>query len=364
MDFLNDKTAAILGYAFQNNLLPAFVKEASMPTKEDVEGLKDNAFANVYTREFPCHTKEATVLSALYAAANGEDEEILEEISKKASVYGILDEVTSIFNHFDEQFEKLASTDEEPLVKFALSLEDEEGNISNYYNTSTKEDTLLSIKHLEQDFNNGGIALPVMRKIAKVICDSVKEFDITPSYVPSVITKYAASCMPNVATALSLIELRKQAHVNMEDYYNVLEKLANDISNSDMTQEAIISIADNTAEQLFILDKAYNIKYASDQPDPYDVIFNGPTFEDLEKFAAEHVRILDIPIPAVDIINVSEEKVTSMFNKKASSIILDVKNALAQETSLEKTAYAQTKLEELTPDASKVLLQLLADTGW
>ena len=49
MDFLHDKTAAILGYAFDQDLLPDFVKEASMPEQKEVEEDDDSITATVET---------------------------------------------------------------------------------------------------------------------------------------------------------------------------------------------------------------------------------------------------------------------------------------------------------------------------
>lgn len=365
MDFLNDKSAAVLGYAFDNNILPDFVKEASMPTQEEVKELKDIAFADPFNREFPCHTKVATVLSALYAAANMESDDIVEGINKKANAFGISDVTDSIFQHFNNTFEKIASEqDETPMVKFALSIEDEEGNVKNYYNTSTKEDTLLTLKHLEQDFSCGGLSMPNMRKVAKVVYQAAKDFDVATQYIPSVITKFATTRIPNVAVAYELIGLRKQAGVDMAQYEDVLDKMANAISDSDMSEGAILTAADEAAAELTAIDASYNIKYATDQPDPYEVIFNGPTMDEFEKFAAEHVRISEIAVPVADFVNIAEDKVNAMFSKSAAELILKSKAELEGEPSVEKSANAQTTLQGLNPEASKLLLQLLANTGW
>lgn len=367
MDFLNDKTAAILSYAFENNLIPNFVKEASMPDTDEVKDLRDEAFGNPYTREYPCHTSESTVLSAVYASASGEDRDVLNNIYKKASAYDVHRYVNVIYDHFDNQFEKIAAAKEQeetPMVKFALSLVDENGRETAHYNTSTKEDTLLSIKHLEQDFNCGGISPHHMRKIASNIMESAKEFDIAPGYIPHVITKYASKRIPNAAQAFELIGLRKSACENINEYENIIEKLANDLAECNGSEDAMMDIADKAAEELLVLDKVNNIKYAAAQPDPYDIIFNGPTMEEFEKFAAEHVRILNIPVPVADMLNLADDKINTCFSKQASEIISNVKVYLAGETSLQKSANAQNALEALNPEAAKHLLKLLANTGW
>lgn len=366
MDFLHDKTAAILGYAFEQNLLPEFIKEASMPTQEEVKDLKDNAFANPLTREYPCHNKQATVLSALYAAANYEDEAVLDNIKKMASTYAIDSITQPIFSHFENQLEKYASekAEEKPMVKFALSLEKEDGSKTNHYNITTKEDTLLAVKHLERDYNSGAIAPRYMRKIASVVINAAKEFDIAEGYIPSILTKFATEKLPEVATAMQLVSLRKSATVDVEPYEQVIIKLANDISNSDMSDESINSCADEALASLYELDKANNIKYAAAQPDPYDIIFTGPTRKDFEKFAAEHVRINDIPVPVVDVINLHEERIDANFNKQAANIIKEAKSVLQGSPSVDKSEKAANILKGMSKEASHTLLNTLADTGW
>lgn len=364
-DFLNDKTGAILNYAFENNLLPEFVKEASVDELHNTDGLIDSAFADKYNRLYPCHTKEATVLSALYSAANREDNlQIKEHITKIASAFQVSSEVQNIFNHFEGEFQKYASAqEEEPMQKFALYLEDESG-LTGYYDISDKESTLVSIKHLEQDFTAGGVQPHHMRKIASSISAAAQEYEVAEDYIPSVIKKYATAKLPDSNVAYELVGLRNVSEEQLDNYRNIIVKMANDITASDMEYNTIVDIADKAAEDIFVLDKEYGIKYASDQPDPYDVIYTGPTMQEINKFASQHVRISDIPVPVVDFVNLSDTVVNTKFSKKASEVILKVRDSLKGSHSLEKTASAQQALEELSDDVRTVLLQTLANTGW
>lgn len=366
MDFLNDKTAAILGYAFQNDLLPEFVKEASMPQMEDVEDLRLEAFAKPETREYPCHTKEATILSALYAAATDQENDIKENIIKFASSYDIQENVNDIFNHFNTLLEKQASEMEEQdtcIEKFAMTLTDGEVE-NNYYNISTKEDTLVSINHLNEDYTVGAVKPHLMRKLACAIVKAANSFDISSNYIPSIIKDYATDKLPDVAMAYNLISLRKSAGVELDAYENIIEKLASDISQSDMEYETLVKLADSAAEELYILDQVNNIEYSQEQPNPYEVLYNGPTMNQIEKFAAEHVRISDIPVPVVDFINISDNVINSNFSKQASELILQVKQNLQGELTVEKSAKAQESLNTLSEDVRKVLLNTLVNTGW
>lgn len=366
MDFLNDKTAAILGYAFQNNLLPDFVKEASMPQTEDVEDLRLEAFAKPETREYPCHTKEATILSALYAAASAQENDVKENIVKFASAYNILEDVNNVFNHFNTLLEKQASEMEEEnayIEKFAMTLTDGEME-HNHYNISTKEDTLVSINHLNEDYSIGAIKPHLMRKLACSIVKAANSFDISSEYIPSIIKDYATEKLPDVAMAYNLVSLRKSAGVDTEEYENIIEKLASAISESDMTYDTLVKLADAAAEDIYVLDQVNNIEYSQEQPNPYEVLYNGPTMNQIEKFAAEHVRISDIPVPVVDFINISDNTINNSFSKQASELILQVKQDLQGELTVEKAAKAQESLNALSEDVRKVLLNTLVNTGW
>lgn len=364
MDFLHDKTAAILGYAFDQELLPDFVKEASMPEQKEIEDLGFNAFAKPETMEYPCHNKVATVLSALYASANNEDQDVLNRITKFASAYEVDEVCNNIYKHFEDQFEKYASAEEEtPMEKYALTLVDGETE-TNHYNISTKEDTLLSIKHLHEDFATEVIQPHLMRKLACVIKKAAEQFEIEPEYIPSVINDYATNKLPNVAVAYELVSLRKNASVDIEPYEEIIEKLATAISESDMETSTIINLADEAAEEILVQDKLNNIKYAADQPNPYQILFNGPTEGDIQKFAAEHIHISDIPVPVVDFINLSNDKVNDVFSKQAAEAILTAKEILQGESSLEKTAKAETSIASLSDEVRTLLLKTLASTGW
>lgn len=89
-DFTTDSTAAVYDYADKNGLVPGFVKQSSLITSEDVKDLPVYAFADEVNRLFPCHTKEATVLSAIYFMADGnENNNVLETIQKRAAAFDV-----------------------------------------------------------------------------------------------------------------------------------------------------------------------------------------------------------------------------------------------------------------------------------
>lgn len=361
IDFINDHTGAIADYADSQNLMPDFVKEASFPDIDFIEKLNDRAFADAEHRLYPCIDKAATVMSAIYCAAQGvTDSEIVSNIEKAAAAFGVETEVKSVFEHFNSIMQKEASATEveAPMEKFALSLEDEEGNTHNYYNISSKADTLLTIRHLDEDFAAGTISPVFMRKVACVVAEAAKEFDVTHS-LTSQITKFATTRLPEPSVALELIGDRPDA----QKYVDVITKLASDIQTAESFEDAI-NLADDAAQELYVLDKQAGVKYTNGRMDPWDILFCGPTEDYLNKAAAHNVRILDIPVPVQDITNLHDSTINNIFSKNAANIIMEVKAGLEGEPTVEKSASASEKLATLAPDVQAILLDKLASIGW
>jgi hypothetical protein len=118
-----------------------------------------------------------------------------------------------------------------------------------------------------------------MRKIASAIKSAAQEYDVADAYIPSIMKKYATTKLPDSNVAYELISLRNVDEEGMNNYRNVIMKMASNITESNMEYDTIVDIADKAAEDIFALDQHYGIKYASDQPDPYEIIYTGPTME-------------------------------------------------------------------------------------
>lgn len=363
-DFTTDTTAAIYAYADDQGLVPEFVKKASVISGEDTRSLPDMAFADPVNRLYPCHTKEATVMSAIYVQANMEDSHsIWSTVEKRAAAFDCTDEVNAIRKHFetiyDNAMSKKASEEEVPMQKFALTIkkDDEE---HNYYDISTREDTLVSMSDVDRDFEAGAVELPWMRKLATAIMDAAVEFGVEDN-ASSMLKKYAQVRLPDLQTAKSLISARTN---DKDSYEFIMNKLASNLLDSESFEQAM-EAADEAASLIYTLDKRAGVEYNDIQLNPYDIIFSGPTREDFEKFASSHVYISDVAVPVEDIVNVSDTRIQQTFSKNASAVITDAINPLRSgDITSDITHECHEKIASLDPAVRLKLLEVLANTGF
>ena len=71
-----------------------------------------------------------------------------------------------------------------------------------------------------------------------------------------------------------------------------------------------------------------------------------------------------VDVPVVDFLNLSEEKIDTMFSKSAAATIKKAKSQVEGDPDCEKTASAAITLSTLPDGVGKVLLGVLADTTW
>lgn len=363
-DFITDNTAAVFAYADQHGLVPDFVKQSNVITKEDVKDLPDIVFADQVNRLYPCHTKEATVLSAIYHKAAMEDNPVVwDTIQKRAAAFEVQHEVDAIASHFEELvtgYEKQASQNEpEVMEKFALTITDGDKS-HNFYDISTKQDTLIAMDEVNRDFASGNIQLPWMRKIASSIMEAARQFGVADN-ATGALTKYAQVRLPDVSKANALISTRNN---DKETYDFIMRKLASDLVAANSFDEAI-NAADDAAALIYSLDKKAGVEYSDMQLDPYDIIFSGPSFEEFEKHASTHVYISDIAVPVEDILNVSDTRINQVFSKNASAVITDALQPLREgNVTSDTTNECHVKLASLDPAVRLKLLEVLANTGF
>lgn len=127
MDYITDNNfTAKLSKLSEYYNFPDFVKKAHVETKESLAELPNEAFADPFKREYPIHTKAATVLSQAYllgeleslfpvksASANGKLMSLLrvgEKIQEAANWYGLENEfakmASALQTYFHTQREK------------------------------------------------------------------------------------------------------------------------------------------------------------------------------------------------------------------------------------------------------------------
>lgn len=369
-DFTTDTTAAIFEYADERGLVPEFVKQSSHIGPDDVAGLHDRAFADENARLYPCHTKEATILSAIYSQAQGDDTPgVREKIASFAEAFGVQDEVARVYECFDrlagEVQEKQAAAERvEVMQKFALTLHDEDGTEHNMYELTTPADTALTLRHLEEDFNNGRVPMPYMRKIATEVCEAAAEQGI--ERVPETIIKFASAGLPDYDTTKALVSLRSNLVTPeaMVDYNMVTDGMFDALCKAASLGQAM-SIVDHAAAQMCALDANNGVTvYSFSTPNPYEIMYTGTSPVDMLKHAAAHVFVSDIAIPVADLRRADMDTVRGRLSKSASDTVGEVIDVLAstEQPDAKLTAACTEKLATLSPEVRKELLRTLADT--
>ena len=112
-DFNDDISQQVLYSIEHLHGLPAFVKEAAVEGKDEVDKIPSSSFADPRHRKFPCHTKAATWLSNAYfqnskdAYSKDEGALVQERIVKAAEYWSI----RTVVKNFNPTHEKLASFD-------------------------------------------------------------------------------------------------------------------------------------------------------------------------------------------------------------------------------------------------------------
>ena len=367
-DFTEAQNPAIFSHLNSQNLIPDYVMESDRITSEETDGLSVVAFADPYNRAYPCHTKAACWQSAAwYAGTQQNAPHIKDSIEKMAKAHGIEEDVQKVFDCFEAERVKVAHAEvvtSEPQYALALNFGGYEGRgFEQHYPINNTVEIISSCDDAAEDFNGGIIPMPVMRKVATALVKAATAHNVAAYDIPGVVLRYGVQRLPNPYAAEALVGIRKDAGVDLAPYLSALAELRQAMEKVASHEEAI-ALANLTAEHLYDLDCDNNIRYSARMEDPYALIFSGPTVEDMEKYAAHTVSVLDVDVPVVDFLNLSEEKIDTMFSKSAAAIIKKAKSQVEGDPDCEKTASAAITLSTLPDGVGKVLLGVLADTTW
>lgn len=366
-DYVDNENPAIFRHLHSENLIPDYVMESPRITSEDTEGLSVVAFADPYTRSYPCHTKAACWQSAAWFAGNAGDEvHIRENIEKMAAAHGISEDVNAVFNHLYDGFAKAAEAElvEEPRYALSMNLGGYKGRgFEQYYPINSYHEVARSGEEAAEDYLGGALPMPVMRKVASAIMQAASQFAVPTCEMPKVVCQFGIQRLPDPFAAAVMVDMRKSAGIDMVPYVTMLTGLQDAMRKCASHNEAIV-LADDVAEKMYHLDHDNGIRYNGRIEDPYSLIFSGPTVDELEKAAGQIVTIENVNIPVVDFLNLSDDKIDETFGKRVATVIKEAKAQVAGEPDMEKTASATNLLATLPTEVNKVLLATLADVGW
>lgn len=370
-DFVDETNPAIFTYAYENGLLPDYVLDSEQMTSEKAASLANVAFADQEHRLYPCHTKAATCLSALWDAANANgNKRVTMQIAKMAAVHDITEDVEKIYNHFEDVLKKEASAveivEDEP-EKFALSVDYQGVNgrgLEHVYSLASPFDCAQSARQMMTDYEVGSLPLPIMHKAATALIREMEDSSYDMSGIPAFVIELGTPRVPNMDLAYSLMESHcKSAHVNEAPYIAILDSLSDDMEKSADADEAYEK-AVNAADKMYYLDLDNGVDYRGINSNPYDVIFAGPELRKLANYAAGTIYVMNVPVPVDEFLSYPENRITAAFPKTASTMIIDARNMLQGPRTIEKCSAAGDMIATLPENTIKALLKELANYTW
>lgn len=368
-DYVEAQNPAIFMHLNEKNLIPDYVMESERVTTAETDGLSVVAFADPVTRAYPCHTKSACWQSAAWYAGTSEGRpDVKANIEKMAAAHGISDDVQAVFDSFADDLEKSAAATaeivEEPQYALSLDLNGYQGRgYEQYYPVSSHLQVLTSCDNAATDFLSGLLPMPVMRKVATTLIKAAEAHAVQDCDIPGVVRRLGVVRLPDPYAAELLIDMRKTAGVDTAPYVRTIVQLRDSMAKAANAQEAIL-LAEDAASEVYDMDCENNIHYSGRMLNPYEILFSGPRLDELEKAAAQVVDVLNVHVPVVDFLNLSDEKIDSYFSPEAAETIKKAKAQVEGSPDMEKTASAAQLLAMLPDAVNKVLLGVLAETAW
>ena len=358
-DFIGNNNPAIFAWAHHHDLAPEWLKEAEIPTEEDLSQLSKAAFAKPYTREFPCHTKEATVMSAIWDAANGA--EVAESIKKFAEAHGVRAEVDNVYTTFETEMKKAAAVKEEETTIYAFVLEDEKGEpVHSLYDISDAGSLLCSADELANDFKAKKIPQKDMRKIAHTVMRAANEFGVDEKELPIQVRLYGAANLPDLAAArIKVAAFCKEKSLDFSPFAAILDEAEDKMQKSARVEE-FISASEDAADKMLDAGLDPQAHDWSIEENPYAMMFCGVRENEFEKAANEAVAIKGVIVPRQALLALDDATIAAQFSEKSAGTIKEAISLLNNPDA--PVTEAIEKLASLSDDGANALLYVLAQS--
>lgn len=367
IDFVTDQNPSVYLFMRDRDMLPDYVLKSNKITPEDTAALNKVAFADQAHRLYPCHTKSACWQSAAYFASKHEDNAHLKEaIEKMAAHHGIEEDVQKVFAAFEDEFRKAAAT-EPSIEKKAYALELDMGGfqgrgVEKFYPINDRFEIVRAAEDSTADYKHGTIPMYAMRKIAYNIMEAAEEQGVPVSELTAQVQHLGTRRLPDPYAAETLVGMRKRAGADVAPYTQVVKELQEKVAGLGAIEA--IEAADETAKEIYFLDKEAGVAYRNGQLDPYDLLFTGPMLSDLEKAAASTVSIKGINVPVEDVVNLADSTIDNVFSKASGDVIKQAKSLVSGESTVSSCVEASELIGGLDDSVQKVLLGTLANTAW
>lgn len=367
IDFITDQNPSVYLFMQDRNMLPDYVLKSNKLTEEDTSVLDKVAFADPVNRLYPCHTKAACWQSAAYFASKHERNERLQgNIEKMAAHHGIEEDVQKVFAAFADEFKKAAAEDTS-IEKKAYALELDMGGfqgrgVEKFYPINDKFEIVKAAEDSTADYKHGTIPMYAMRKIAFNIMEAAEEHGVPYNELTAQVQRLGTRRLPDPYAAETLVGMRKRAGADVTQYTNAIKELQEKVAGLGAMEA--IEAADETAKEIYFMDKEAGVVYRNGQLDPYELLFTGPTVADLEKAAASSVSIKGINVPVEDITNLSDATIDKVFSRASGDVIKQAKTLVSGDSTVGSCVEASELIGGLDDGVQKVLLGTLANTAW
>lgn len=351
-------------YAMDNNLLPQEAWKEPIPSLDSIGDLADTAFANPYSRTYPCHTKVACMLSAVWDASKGQEHPLVSaNIRKHASAQGIGECVDSIYKHFEEVEEKqAAAVPPTPERQYALQIQQPNNEVDGYFDITYPHSVIPAAEEATVAYRRGQLGDILMSKVANAIVKAATAFAIPVDELPQAVQVFGVPRLPDPYRGQVCISaFAKQAGVPDVSMYTDTMLALQEMMKEAHTTEDMILAGQAAEQQLYRLNNENGVYPAHLDDTPHAMIFGGPTVDEVIKVASSTVPIANVPVPAEAIQAIPDQIIVANFSKAAASTILQAKHGLAGGPSMEKSAAASDTLATLTPEATSNLLRILSE---
>ncbi len=347
-DFTTDEQLSFLVLLKEANALPEWLAE--VPEQADVENLPSVAFADSFARKLPIHNKEAAFLSAVSADVYDYPQHRSWQNRLKAAcaAYGILEDVQKAHAVLmpEHYHEKAAS--ETPNFKWALTLVPEVGaEPQYYYPINTRDEVEDSALKLARDMYQERLPETWFVEAAQNLVKAAAETELPVTLIPSSVLRLAEDRLPSPEYLNEQIERRtKQASLPPEavEIYKEAARLA--LSGEEDPLES--------AHLWEFADRRFGVRLTDTVCSPAAAFRSGARREDVEKLAAQIVKIADVHIPFTQVQLLPANLVAVTLPLKVASAVLAAQKA-------EDGFKAAAIMQELTEPEQLQVLELLTE---
>lgn len=254
-DFVRDQNPTPIYFAFREEQLPEYIKEATSITPEDLSGLHESAFADRVNKLHPIHNKVAALLSGVYLTGHSENKgPVWDTVKKACEYYGVekdLDKIESLFNRETSKSASTIDTSED----YAVQVQWSDTEVGSYYPIKSATEVAESAVNLDKDYFEGRMPHEVFQTAAVNIMKAASEKGVSSLAIPLPVQNAGEVRFPDLDFAELMLGTRKEAGVPEEGI--TIYKKALDIAKEAGTDEA----ASQAVSLWRDLDEQHDINY-------------------------------------------------------------------------------------------------------